>query len=97
MRHLRCDTSKDGKVQDVVYTPDYVASAIISRYCPSGSVLDPCAGDGAFSSRIPGCLTCEIKDGRDFFEFRQRVDWIVGNPPYSILNAWLEHQLFDRQ
>jgi len=89
--HLKCDNTKDFKDRDVVYTPDHVVKAIVDRYKPSGTVLDPCAGDHAFTKHIPDCLWCEIKDGRDFFSWNEPVDWIVGNPPYSILNAWLEH------
>ena len=44
-----------------------------------------------FSRHVPECLWCEIREGRDFFDWKQPVDWIIGNPPYSILNAWLEH------
>jgi hypothetical protein len=91
MQHLRCDNSKEPKERDIVYTPSHVAAAIVDRYKPQGRVLDPCAGDGAFRRSIPGCLWCEIEDGRDFFAWKKPVDWIIGNPPYSILNAWLEH------
>ncbi len=91
MTHLRSDNSKDFKDRDVVFTPDHVAAAIVRRYRPTGKVLDPCAGDRAFSRHVPECLWCEIREGRDFFDWKQPVDWIVGNPPYSILNAWLEH------
>ena len=41
--------------------------------------------------RIRGCLWCEISRGRDFFDWTESVDWIIGNPPYSILNEWLLH------
>lgn len=89
--HLRTDTGTEWKARDVVYTPDHVAAEIVARYRPEGRVLDPCVGDGAFARHVPGCLWCEKLEGRDFFDFREPVDWIVGNPPYSILNAWLDH------
>ncbi|MBC8490350.1 MAG: hypothetical protein H8D45_30405 [Bacteroidetes bacterium] len=28
------------------------------------------------------CLECEIEDGCDFFKWKQRVDWVIGNPSY---------------
>lgn len=90
-QHLRCDNTKESKDRDVVYTPAHVVSEMVGRYNLAGKILDPCAGDEAFSGRIPGCLWCEIKNGRDFFDWKEPVDWIIGNPPYSILNAWLEH------
>ena len=34
---------------------------------------------------------CEIDKGRDFFDYTDKVDWIISNPPYSILDEVLEH------
>lgn len=34
---------------------------------------------------------CEIDKGRDFFDYKDKVDWIISNPPYSILDEVLEH------
>jgi hypothetical protein len=76
---------------DVVYTDDTVAAAIVDRYRPSGTVLDPCRGKGVFWNLMPGAEWCEVEEGRDFFLWDKPVDWIVGNPPYSIFNKWLEH------
>ena len=30
------------------------------------------------------CLECEIDDGNDFLEWNEKVDWVIGNPPYHI-------------
>jgi len=77
---------------DTVYTPGNVAEAIVSHYKPTGLCLDPCRGDGAFFRYLPsGSDWCEIEEGRDFFAYNRRVDWIVGNPPYSIYYEWLAH------
>jgi hypothetical protein len=27
---------------------------------------------------------CELEDGNDFMDYRQKVDWVVGNPPFHI-------------
>ena len=86
-----CDKGIEVKERDVVYTPDTVASAIVQRYKPNGRMLDPCRGDGAFWRHMPGADYCEIAEGRDFFDWHEPVDWIVGNPPYSVMNRWLEH------
>lgn len=59
-------------------------------------MLDPSRGKGAFYDRIPAhCerLWCEIDEGRDFFAFDDRVDWIVTNPPWSKIRAFLAHAL----
>ena len=77
---------------DVVYTPDWVAKDMVDWFKPSGRILEPSAGDGVFLRYLPkDTLWCEIEKGRDFFAFNERVDWIVGNPPYSIANQWLRH------
>jgi len=36
-------------------------------------------------------MYCEIAEGKDFFEFNEKVNWIIGNPPYSIFLEFLEH------
>ncbi len=89
--HLKRNQTRVSTPTDLVYTTPVVAAAIVGRYNPTGRVLDPCEGGGAFSSLIPGCLTCEITKGTDFFAWTELVDWIIGNPPYSILNEWLAH------
>jgi hypothetical protein len=77
---------------DVVYTPDDVAKSIIDWLQPSGICLDPCFGDGAFYKHLPnGSDWCEIKKGKNFFKYEKKVDWIIGNPPYSIFEDWLRH------
>jgi hypothetical protein len=79
---------------DIVYTPDDVARDIVDHFSPSGKCLDPCRGDNAFYKYLPeGSLWCEIKDGKDFFDFNNTVDWIVSNPPYSIFADFLQHSL----
>jgi hypothetical protein len=76
---------------DDVYTPTWCAKDCIEWYKPTGVVLDPCKGHGAFSDLMPGCEWDEIKEGRDFFARTQRVDWIIGNPPYSNFRKWFRH------
>ncbi len=49
---------------------------------------------GAFLKYLPeGTDWCEIEKGRNFFEFRKKVDWIVTNPPFSKLTAFLIHSM----
>ena len=68
---------------DVVYTPDDVARDVVSFFCPSGRVLDPCKGKGAFLQYMPDAEWCEIREGVDFFAWDKPVDWIVSNPPFN--------------
>ena len=77
---------------DVVYTPENIAIEIIEWCKPAGKCLDPCMGDGAFYNNLPkDSEWCEIEKGRDFFDYNKKVDWIIGNPPYSIFEDFLRH------
>lgn len=76
---------------DIVYTPRNVSKGIIQFLKPIGKCLDPCKGDGAFYDYLPDADYCEIREGKDFFEYNNRVDWIIGNPPYSIFEEFLRH------
>jgi len=76
---------------DIVYTPNNIARAVVERFQPHGRILDPCKGDGAFLQYMPGAYWCEIREGRDFYDWKEPVDWIVSNPPYSIFSDFLRH------
>jgi hypothetical protein len=77
---------------DIVYTPEAISKGIIDYLQPSGLCLDPCKGDGAFLKYMPeGSEYCEIREGSDFFKYNKKVNWIIGNPPYSIFKDFLEH------
>jgi len=75
---------------DIVFTPDFVSSYIVKFINPIGKCLDPCKGDGAFLKYLPvDSDYCEINEGKDFFDYNDKVDWIIGNPPYSIFESFL--------
>jgi hypothetical protein len=70
--------------QDRVYTNPALARAIIEYFRPSGRVIDPCRGFGAFFDHLPpGSEWCELTEGRDFLSYNERVNWVIGNPPWS--------------
>ena len=77
---------------DDVQTPIKIAKSIVEHYRPKGSILEPCMGNGNIYNLLPEQKDwCEIKDGRDFFNWNKCVDWIITNPPYSIYDLFLEH------
>ena len=79
---------------DVVMTPEWLAERIVGRFGVSGRVLEPCRGSGSFFKFMPkGSLWCELSEGKDFFDFDERVDWIVTNPPFSKMRAFLQHSM----
>ena len=76
--------------EDIVYTPDFVSKGIIDFLNPNGLCLDPCKGDGAFYKYLPNSSDyCELRLGKDFFNYHKKVDWVIGNPPYSIFEPFL--------
>lgn len=76
---------------DDVYTPESIAKRIIDRYLPKGKILEPCRGKKAFFKYLNNADWCEIDEGRNFFDYNNRVDWIITNPPYSCYDKFLEH------
>lgn len=85
--------SESVRFDDIILTPLDVARDVVNHFKPSGRILDPCRGTGAFADQMPGCEWCEIRDGKDFYDWREPVDWIVSNPPYSVFADFLRHSL----
>ena len=99
MNNQRGNLVKYRKVaNDVIYTPKIVAQKLIEM-CDlkeGDKVLDPCFGGGVFYNNLPDYVDkywCEIEKDKDFFDFNERMDCIIGNPPFSIWNKWLEHTM----
>ena len=79
---------------DKIYTPLDVAKRMIDL-CDIKSndkVLDPSKGGGVFCDNLPECNKsyCEIDEDIDFFNYNDEVDIIIGNPPYSLWNKWID-------
>jgi len=60
-------------------------------------VLEPASGEGAFSKELlrvgKDVIECEISNGTNFFEFNDKVDFIVTNPPWSLTRKFLVHSM----
>lgn len=83
---------------DIVYTPLPIALKLIEmcQIQPNDRVLDPSKGKGVFFDNLPPCENkdwCEVTEGRDFFDYAELCDVVVGNPPFSKWKAWLEHSV----
>lgn len=85
---------------DRVYTPPELARAIVRHFNPSGMLLEPCRGRGAFSdAMLPYAAngfveTCEIDEGNDFLEANlEPVCWIITNPPWSKMRPFLKRSM----
>ena len=75
-----------------VFTPPEIVGRMLALRRNGGRALDPACGDGAFSSRIPGCVALELDAAHcppgalniDFFAYPESEKFvsIIGNPPY---------------
>ena len=79
--------------KDIVMTPEYLAVEIINHFAPTGVILDPSRGTGAFYDNFPGedHEWCELGEGKDFLTYNHKVDWIITNPPWSKMQQFLAH------
>lgn len=74
------------------FTPDNICKKMISLIQNTGSILEPSCGNGAFLQYLPKDRTIGIDIDKDiipsgaivmdFFDWNQKVDTIIGNPPY---------------
>ncbi|MDD9867919.1 MAG: class I SAM-dependent methyltransferase [Candidatus Campbellbacteria bacterium] len=75
-----------------VFTPNGIVQQMLSLRKRKGRILEPSAGNGAFSSGLKNCVAIE-KDkniatpsatARDFFDYSpsEKFGTIIGNPPY---------------
>lgn len=81
------------KRNDVVMTPESLCKEIVDYFKPNGRILEPCKGTGNFLKFLPNSDWCEISEGKDFFDCDDKFDWIVTNPPYSIMRKFLQHSM----
>lgn len=82
------------EAKDVFLTPIELAKNHINyiEYNPDEIWFDPFKNSGNYYNNFPNNnkVWTEILDGKDFFEFDEKVDIICSNPPYSIINPILE-------
>lgn len=87
---------KSNKVNDKIYTPEFIVKKIMKELPikSSDTLLDAFAGDMVFYNNYPEDnikFWCEIDKGKDFYEFNKKVDWIITNPPYSDYENLIKH------
>lgn len=75
------------------FTPDAIVDKMISLIQNNGVILEPSCGDGAFYNKlikqyntigleIDPEIACKGSKIIDYFEWNNKVDTIIGNPPY---------------
>jgi len=67
---------------DEFMTPPELVKELIKFVNPTGTILDSAYGTGNFTID---------KSTTDFFNWTEKVDWIVTNPPYSKIDDYLKH------
>jgi hypothetical protein len=87
---------------DRFYTPESLVKIHLEKFkdIPDGSVIfEPFYGEGAYYNEMckmfPNCSIkyTEIDKGLDFFEYNEKTDYIISNPPYSIIDKVLQHSV----
>ena len=91
---MKSQANRDYKSNDVIMTPESLAKLLIYHFNPQGKILEPCKGTGSFLKNLPkDTQWCEITEGRDFFDFNEKVDWVITNPPWSKIRKFLQHSM----
>jgi len=74
---------------DEFYTPDLLAKKLITLvpFNNNDLILSAAYGTGNFYKHFPVNRVYTT----DFFNWHTPVDWIIDNPPYSMLDKWLDH------
>ena len=82
------------KANDIFITPIDLAKKHIDmiEFNENDKWLDPCKNNGSYYNNFPNDNKdyCEILEQKDFFEYKRHVDIIIQNPPYSLMNKWIE-------
>tara|TARA_R110002167_G_scaffold3059_3_gene14795 strand:+ start:1688 stop:2281 length:594 start_codon:yes stop_codon:yes gene_type:complete len=79
---------------DKIYTPLKVVDIMLDfcEYKEGQLVLEPARGLGAIYDKLKTPKEyCEIEEDKDYFDYHNKVDIVITNPPYSILDKFLKH------
>jgi len=92
-KKMKYQPNRNYKSSDLIMTPPFLTKAVVEHFKPLGKVLEPCKGTGNFLQFLPNAEWCEITEGRDFFDYNKKVDWIITNPPWSKIRNFLIHSM----
>jgi hypothetical protein len=88
---------KRNKANDVFLTPIELAKNHINmiEYKEDDIWYDPFKNSGNYFNNFPtnNKVWSEILEGKDFFDFNEKIDIICSNPPYSILDNILKKSI----
>lgn len=89
------------EINDRFYTPESLVKIHLEKFnIPDGSlILEPFYGKGAYYNEMiklfPNCVIAytEIDEGLDFFDYKEKTEYIISNPPYSLIDKVLAHSV----
>lgn len=90
---MKYQPNKNYRSDDVVMTPIDLAERLVNHFKPQGKGLEPCKGTGNFLRFLKKADWCEITEGRDFFDYHEKVNYIFTNPPWSKIRPFLQHSM----
>lgn len=88
---MKSQPNRNYKSDDVVMTPEELAIKLINHFKPQGKGLEPCRGTGNIWRNLDNADWCEIAEDKDFFDYKEQVDYIFTNPPWSQIRKFLQH------
>ena len=90
---MKYQPNRNYKSDDVIMTPVKLAEKLVNHFKPKGKGLEPCKGTGNIYKYLKNSDWCEISEGKDFFDYKEKVDFIFTNPPWSQIKPFLQHSL----
>jgi hypothetical protein len=88
---MRSQPNRSYASNDVVMTPIHLARALTDALQPSGRILEPCAGNGAFVRELERYGQVDVCSQEFPFEWWTKdVDWVITNPPWSQFRTFLD-------
>lgn len=98
MNKISKDIKNRTNPNDKFYTPLSLVKIHLEKFdIPNDSIIyEPFYGTGNYYNELckkfnkSKVLFTEIDLGKDFFEFNEKIDYIISNPPYSIIDKVLE-------
>ena len=91
------------KPNDIFYTPVPLVNThldLVKKYVDDNDIIfDGFYGSGNYFNNYKNFFTnntfefTEIEMGKDFFQFNKKIDIIVSNPPYSMLDKVFEKSI----
>lgn len=90
---MKYQPNRDYNSNDIVMTPIALAERLVKHFQPKGKGLEPCRGTGNIYRFLDGADWCEITEGKDFFNYNKKVDYIFTNPPWSKIRPFLQRSM----